>query len=596
MIMVTPKAALRLCSGSVLAEKALKNLKAALTSFGSNLSPPAEMALSAVLTSMEAGLKGELPPSFYLSAVDPGNGKSLAVAMFLRAYKASGFLPANGVLVLVSRLAEIEAYLVSAGLDRNEVAVLTSDPATNALGAPEALHDQAPIMFTTQQRLAARGAKSTMNALPAFFYQGAPRALRVWDESILPGEEKTVKVDDLGALLGPLRASRKAMAASVQSTMVKAWSAPPSDVLTIPEDLGGGWGKASAHVGSAELAALAGHEARVISFGGDVRLAGAAPTLPADFAPAVVLDASGRVRETYRLWESRTASLTRLPSAVNDYSDMTVHVWRHAAGKRTLADAKARRPIVEAIVEAICNQPAEEWLIVHYKDVGTLVPEVRLKLDPEVADRVHGLTWGRHHGTNAFAHVPNIVLVGYPDYGEHGYEAVAAAAIGDGKVPELTEEERVALREGEVAHNILQAVCRSHARAAQDGVAGACQVYLCMSPSLNLRAVLDRCFPGHQRRAWAPGASAELGGRKGQLVRYLTDLFEASPEAVVRKGEVTEALSLQRPALSRLLLDGAVKEALDALWIEESRLSFQLRRPSFRPYPGGGFNVRDLLR
>lgn len=579
--------------GVVLAEKAFKDLKSTLSSYSSSLSPDAERALSAVLTTMESGLRGELASSFYLSAIDPGTGKSLAVAMFLRAYKDAGFLPANGVLVLVSRLAEIETYLAAAGLDRDEVAVLTGEPTLNALGAPEALHDRAPVMFTTQQRLAARGAKATMSALPAFFYRGAPRALRIWDESILPGAQQVVKVDDLGALLGPLRASKKAVATSVQSTIIEAWQAAPGDVLTIPEDLSGSWGKAGDFVGAAELSALAGHEARVVNIHGDVRLAGASPTLPADFAPAIVLDASGRVRKAYRLWEDRTGSLTRLPSAHNDYSDMVVHVWRHASGRRTLADAKARRAIVEAIVGTIRERPGEEWLIVHYKDAITLMPEVRLKLDPKVADRVHGLTWGRHHGTNAFARVPNIIVVGQPDYGEHGYEATAAAAIGDGKVPELSDDERMALREGEMAHNLLQAVCRSRARVARNGVAGACRVYLCISAGSDLEAVLDDCFPGHHRREWMPSGSVGLSGRKGQVVRYLAERFEADRDAVVRKKEVTQAVGIKPPALPKILADGAVQEALDALRIEEAHSTFTVRRPSFDPVPGGGFLIED---
>ncbi|MCC2979049.1 hypothetical protein [Sphingomonas sp. IC4-52] len=311
MNMFTPSSPHGSDSQWVLSEKAFKDLKVALGSYGSSLSPEAHEALWSVLTTMESGLRGEVPPFFYLSSIDPGSGKSLTVAIFLRAYKAAGFLPATGVLVCVSRLAEIETYLAAAGLDRDEVAVLTSDERLNALGAPEGVHDAAPVLFTTQQRLAARGAQASMEDLSAFFYCGKPRALRIWDESILLGSPKTARIDDLGALLSPLRAAKPQMATAVQSLMVEAWQASPNDIVRPAPILGGGWGKLGDLEVVRDLSGLAGNDARLVSAGTHLWLSGAAPTLPADFAPVIILDASGRVRETYRLWEKRKGGLKR---------------------------------------------------------------------------------------------------------------------------------------------------------------------------------------------------------------------------------------------------------------------------------------------
>lgn len=597
MFMFTPSSDPSADSRWVLADKAFKDLKSALSSYGSSLSPQAHEALWTVLTTMESGLRGELPPSFYLSSIDPGAGKSLAVAMFLRAYKDAGFLPATGVLVCVSRLAEIDTYLKAAGLDRCEVAVLTGDASLNALGAPEDRHDDAPVMFTTQQRLAARGANASMDDLSAFFYRGKSRALRVWDESILLGAPATVKVDDLGALLSPLRATKPQMAAAVQSVMMDAWQAGPSGTIVLPEAFAGTWGKSAttAHAQAVKaLSGLSGSEARLVPVQNDLWLAGAAPTLPADFAPALVLDASGRVRETYRLWGGRRGDLTRLPSAHNDYRDMTIHVWKRAAGRRTLSEPAARTDIAKAVAEKIRERPGEEWVVVHYKDAAKLMDEVRGLVGPEVAGRVHSLTWGRHHGTNAFANVPNIVIVGHQHYGAHGYEAVAAAAVGGGKAPDVTNEERVALQMGEVAHNLLQAVCRSSARKALNGVAGACRVYLCLSLPGRLENILDRCFPGHQRAEWAPSDRQALSGLNGDVVGYLRGRFGVGRSVVVQKKEVCEALQIIPQALSRCLRDVRVQDALDESEIVVERNRFLVEQQTFAPWPGGGLSVEDL--
>ena len=55
-------------------------------------------------------------------------------------------------------------------------------------------------------------------------------------------------------------------------------------------------------------------------------------TLPAGLAPMVVLDASGRVRETYRQWEENRGGLTRLSPAPKSYRNLTVHCWSTGGG------------------------------------------------------------------------------------------------------------------------------------------------------------------------------------------------------------------------------------------------------------------------
>jgi hypothetical protein len=93
--MVTWNEASRADPPRVLAEAALIDLEATLSAYGSSWSPQARTALSALLKTLEAGLTGELPPSYYLSSIDPGTGKTLAVSKFLKAWKASCQPPAS---------------------------------------------------------------------------------------------------------------------------------------------------------------------------------------------------------------------------------------------------------------------------------------------------------------------------------------------------------------------------------------------------------------------------------------------------------------------------------------------------------------------
>ncbi len=67
-----------------------------------------------------------------------------------------------------------------------------------------------------------------------FHFMGKPRALRIWDESAELGDQASPRVDDLGALLGPLRISKPKLAAGIQGLMLEAWQAEPGAVLTVP--------------------------------------------------------------------------------------------------------------------------------------------------------------------------------------------------------------------------------------------------------------------------------------------------------------------------------------------------------------------------
>ena len=56
-------------------------------------------------------------------------------------------------------------------------------------------------------------------------------------------------------------------------------------------------------------------------------------TLPDDLAPLLVLDASARVRQTYRWMEQRRGSVVRLTPATKNYEPLTIHTWQTSGSK-----------------------------------------------------------------------------------------------------------------------------------------------------------------------------------------------------------------------------------------------------------------------
>src|SRR5262249_5930391 len=78
-------------------------------------------------------------------------------------------------------------------------------------------------------------------------------------------------------------------------------------------------------------------------------------TLPEDLAPMVILDASGRVRTTYRDLEQERGTLVRLKSAPKSYDKLTIHTWQVGGGKR--AFQKNGGKLMDGIARTIDTKP-----------------------------------------------------------------------------------------------------------------------------------------------------------------------------------------------------------------------------------------------
>ena len=70
-------------------------------------------------------------------------------------------------------------------------------------------YDEAPIIITTQQMLAERTSFfETFSDVSTYFFKGAPRKVKVWDESLEPDRKVEVNVFTVGSLNELLRQVR----------------------------------------------------------------------------------------------------------------------------------------------------------------------------------------------------------------------------------------------------------------------------------------------------------------------------------------------------------------------------------------------------
>ena len=532
---------------SPIAEAAMARLDAKLSSLGSRSSTGAGCGLHSLLHTLERALRGELADNYYLASLDPGQGKSLGVASFVNSWAELGYTPDEGVLIGVSRLSEIETLVTQSCLKPTEFGVLTSNPILNDLGLPRERLGTARVLFTTQQMIIRRCAGQRFAQTTAFNYRGRQRKLRVWDETLTPAEPFTVGRDALGFLLSPLRLDRPDYHKAVWELMLNLEKAEEGQRVFVPTGLAAP-PKASEWLKEPNehqrelvenLGRLAGRQALVVSDGGlGNTLVGVERSLPPDFAPAVVLDASGRVRPTYGVWSRYRGDLVRLPSAISDYANVHFHVWQQPSGRRKLRLPESRKRIVTGLAEAINLAPDSRWLVIHYKDAVQFPPELLAHVGGD-ADRVQFLTWGNHHGTNDYRDVANVALVGQLTYAKSAYVALAlAAGLPESRASDVGRD----FMDGEWAHHTLQAALRGAARKVVSGKASPMEVYMVASPSPSRTEDLKRIFPGAMVSEWDPWPK-ELRGQARAVAEYLSERFAAGVHRV-RKREAREAVGI----------------------------------------------------
>lgn len=586
---------------SHLADLSLSQVSERLGEYGSSLHGEAKDAIHSLLQALERGLTGDLEDAYYLAAIDPGMGKTLSVTTFLKTWKEHGFVPSSSVLIGLSRLAEIPKYLEAAGLDQGDVAILTSDKDINARGVPEDRHREAAIMFTTQQMIERRTRGKTFAEIAEFHYQEQPRSLRIWDESLIPAEPLTIRADELACLPASMRRLNPAFVSRLQLFLTKLWSLKSRERVTVPDDFPALIDAAKGNI-SRDNAALLGTLRRlsgrtgimVDTGNGDMHLAGASAPLPPDFSPVVILDASGRVRETYRVWERAVGNLRLLPAAEKDYSNLTLNLWERRVGQEALKTPGAVEEIVRAVAEAITREAEGDWLVIHYMD-HPIEEQLRKALKVDMGARLNFMHWGNHHGTNEFAHCRNVVIVGQLTYGAASYPALAAAC---GELPSSRDEKpEQKLKAGEYRHNLLQALTRSSVRRSDGPLGGSCRAFVIASPYMSAAELMTETFPGCTVAAWKP-SGPEATGKARRLIEILEEAMAGGGGRVIAKKDLAALLGVKAPNLSPLLNHPAVAACRAQHGINVTPRAVIVPRRAFGPYEGdeygNGFTIADL--
>jgi hypothetical protein len=540
-----------------------------------------DKAISDLIHHLVMGLNDDLEDYYYLSPLDPGVGKTEAFVSVLKAWKALGFLPGGSALVAVSTRDEILSLIKRTGLDKADFACVTADHSINAMGSRDV--GSAKVIFTTHKMIRSRSSGPSFEAASDFHYIGKPRTLRIWDEGFTVAESCVLTVDSLNILNAALRYVEPHLVGKIETVLDHIRTGKTGDLIIIPADVGkaalSAKGRARAlrtpQSSTLEiLAAVAGRGMILRSQGGrsDRVLVGASRSIPADFAPAIITDASGRVRGTYKALEAGAGGLKRLRYLTRDYSAVSVKVCTIKCGKTALGEDDRRDAILRAAAKPINAKPEEKWLLISYKADGGFDIDAELRHHVENPARLRFLNWGRHHGTNEFRDIKSIMIVGTYNYGSAAYEAIEMAASG--LEATVVAPPSADFRSNEFQHNVLQAILRGNARNGPFMIAGDCKVYVFASPKADILTSLKATLPGCKAERWNALQKKPTG--LGQSLIDAVDKIFSDPTIIeVPKGKVrTEAGISSRSNLKRLLDDFRVKDELLRLGVTTTTRSF----------------------
>src|SRR5579863_482873 len=137
-------------------------------------------------------------PSFYVSSLDPGVGKTQTVVQFLKALLASPQHEHVGVVIFFYTKQQIREVVERASLRRNDFAVLMSSEEDNEqeqelIDSGNPRPTAARVLFTTQQRLQLVSKSRSFADIEVYHFRGHPRQVRIWDEALLPATEVIVR-------------------------------------------------------------------------------------------------------------------------------------------------------------------------------------------------------------------------------------------------------------------------------------------------------------------------------------------------------------------------------------------------------------------
>jgi hypothetical protein len=551
---------------------ATEQLLASLASYGNVLSAELEFGLTALLTRMTEMATGRFTGRRGWGLPCGGGKTQAAVAWSWAAWKLRA---PWSVLIASSRidnLMEIREELLKLGTDPEAIGLLHSDPSREI--QPTEDNDRRQIMLVTHARVQ-RGS----DALHQYMnFEGRPRELVIYDESLVLADSWSVSTNQLVKCTGAMTSELKTFDVSdayrsaagyleeIQRTILEEIEKQDDESdparLAFPELPIGFTARQLADAVPAEfqyeLAQMfenAGGYARAVKIQGRQGCVWFEPTLPEELQDIMVLDASLVVRLLPALNGNILGPNVAVEPFLIDYGDVTLHTLPIGSGRGAVAGGLqdhgrpcARSREIAQVINA--HLPPDEAInIWTFKPRGRgpdPVSSLRTALERQGVDfnatvetrdgtraRINIITWGNETATSRYAYAPHTIFHGvlHPDTLDVVSKVIAANDdLRSSKHLDRLQE----ITAGEVCHFIYQAASRSSIRYHNNGHASRGTIWLPIKTAMVLPMVERLAFPGIKRAPW-PTVTQDWTGRQtasGAGAREISAFLEGLPADV----------------------------------------------------------------
>lgn len=568
-------------------------LSARFAKWGHNPSPSNLRALEEIAGTIEKMAAGTAERATYLSWAAPGTGKTEAIVESISQLVRDPHYQDCGIIIFLAQRTQVErlaADLLASGLSEDDLSVLVGTKSENdelrqrgrghfdSKGRWVSEHQKARVVLATQAKLLSvvafrKGKRAKTSLDNIWFYEGKPRRVRIWDETILPAETQVLHEPKIGAVVDLLRGA----GFTKQADILERWrlSLVAGEPTEVPAFDSGLDGKAMARLLTAgtfeeaspliALLALQWQGLAVMRDYDGNAILHYAEVLPDDFTPLLVTDASGKLRILYKLWDAGRGRVIPLHSGEKRFDRLIIKHWDHASGREAHNRKIDRFSLINAAASVFRHIPENEHVLFIVRkpakphqnmekwvepwkgktgSKGEKVPGIRDLLTPEQNARAHFLTWGLHTATNDYRHCKHVVLVGVLQTAK-SITAANMKAAGQMSVEDTLDEKQIRnghVREG--GHNILQGANRGALRKLEwDQCPAGCTLWTIFSSGGQMGLPSDwlfkECFPGAKVDDWEPMG---LQMRTGRLK---TDNRVRLAEALVRRLGAAQTLSFE---------------------------------------------------
>lgn len=430
---------------------------------------------------IEAMARGKWTEDFAITSLSPGLGKTQSVTntIFYIYFHRKDLLE-SGIIWFIEQIEAIDIVrneLIRSGVPENAIGILHSHVSRDE----KASNSHKPILLTTQQGLLQRASNGEDDFLNIFeyYYNKFPRKTRIWDEEINIVRTITVPKTDFNLLLSHNIGNNrlKDWFKEVETLVFGLEQRVP--IIKLPEPVGLSENEFTkfftdnqkSKVDSESIRNIAtniyrlcGKNARWV----DNQAINWEEQLPSNLAPMLVLDASGRVRKTYSLWQKHRGNILRLYSPPKDYKNLSISHTNVAAGQDKLRDKGKQREIAVLVDETIRKEAKykgnDKILIFTMKEFNesfeVIFDELGLTSDFNVTLE----TWGRHRSTNQYADYEHVILIGLLSPPKARQQALARGSANVDVDQDFEDTKVESVRRTEIQSAVWQAANRSRVR------------------------------------------------------------------------------------------------------------------------------------